>query len=211
MQAKFVAMSAVFELDRGDCDGTGNSSPVIAEFDQVRARNGFTVYGRWNSDEAFAEAFSLYRADPDACRRISPQVFAFFDAGRHLRRRCERRVQRINLAVLGAGPRRLLFEGFGAYRAAHPDWDGSFPTANADLARTLVVLRGASGRGYTTTVQVVQVYELRAGDWTPIEPPAAGSATANYGVVASVHCVADDGETHFVASLQNWYLCAAIG
>jgi hypothetical protein len=56
---------------------------VLASFDQVRAGQGFTSYGRWNLDEAFAEAFSLYRADPDACRRISPAVFAFFDTGRH--------------------------------------------------------------------------------------------------------------------------------
>ena len=85
MQAKFAAMSAVFaRWSAVLATGASNSSPVIVEFDQVRARNGFTLYGRWNSDEAFAEAFSLYRADPDACRRISPQVFAFFEAGRHL-------------------------------------------------------------------------------------------------------------------------------
>lgn len=95
---------------------------------------------------------------------------------------------------------------YDAYRAAHPDWDGAFPTADADLARTLVSLRGASGRGYTTTVQVVQVYELRAGDWTAIAPPATPSATASYGVVASIQCLADDGETRFVSSQQNWYL-----
>ena len=62
----------------------GAASPLLAQFDQVRADTGFTAYGRWNSDEAFAEAFSLYRTDPDACRRISPEVFAFFEAGRHL-------------------------------------------------------------------------------------------------------------------------------
>jgi hypothetical protein len=58
---------------------------VLVSFDRVRAGQGFTAYGRWNLDEAFAEAFSLYRADPDACRRISPPAFAFFDAGRHTR------------------------------------------------------------------------------------------------------------------------------
>ena len=63
--------------------GAATLSPVIEQFDQVRGETGFTVYGRWNTDEAFAEAFSLYRADPDACKRISPPVFAYFDSGRH--------------------------------------------------------------------------------------------------------------------------------
>jgi hypothetical protein len=95
---------------------------------------------------------------------------------------------------------------YDAYRAAHPEWDGAFPTADADLTRTLAALRGTPGRGYTTTVQALQVYELRGGDWIAIEPPAAPSATASYGVFAALQCVADDGETHFVSSQHNWYL-----
>ena len=95
---------------------------------------------------------------------------------------------------------------YDAYRAAHPDWDGRFPTADADLARTLATLRGAFGRGYTTTVQVVQVYELRGGDWAPVESPAAPSAATSYGVVASIQCLAVDGETRFVSSQNDWYL-----
>jgi hypothetical protein len=63
--------------------GASSLSPVLEQFDQVRGQTGFTAYGRWNSDEAFAEAFSLYRADPAACKRISPPVFAYFDSGRH--------------------------------------------------------------------------------------------------------------------------------
>jgi hypothetical protein len=61
-----------------------SESPILRDFDRVRGTIGFTSYGRWNSDEAFAEAFSLYRVDPDACRRISPEAFAFFASGRHI-------------------------------------------------------------------------------------------------------------------------------
>ena len=64
--------------------GVGNTSPILADFDRVRGTTGFTAYGRWSSDEAFAEAFSLYRADPEACKRISPEASAFFAAGRHI-------------------------------------------------------------------------------------------------------------------------------
>ena len=93
MQEKIVAsLGDVRTLERGDRDG---SRQLLARDRRSSTRcareTGFTVYGRWNSDEAFAEAFSLYRADPDACQRISPPVFAYFDAGRHARRRRERR------------------------------------------------------------------------------------------------------------------------
>jgi hypothetical protein len=60
-------------------------TPVIRAFALVPgARSGLTPYGRRSPVEAFAEAFSLYRADPDACRRISPEVYEFFASGRHL-------------------------------------------------------------------------------------------------------------------------------
>jgi len=58
---------------------------VIREFAREGgAVAGFTPYGRTSLVEGFAEAFSLYRADPEACRRISPGVFAYFEAGRHV-------------------------------------------------------------------------------------------------------------------------------
>ena len=96
--------------------------------------------------------------------------------------------------------------GYDAYRAAHPGWDGAFPNPEADLAQTLVALQGPRGRGYTTTVQAVQVWKLDSGSWTPIEAPPQASPRDTYGVVASLQCVADDGQTRFLASQQNWYL-----
>jgi hypothetical protein len=60
-------------------------TPVLRSFLALPgARSGFTPYGRTNPTESFAEAFSLFRADPDACRRISPEVFGFFASGAHL-------------------------------------------------------------------------------------------------------------------------------
>lgn len=44
-----------------------------------------SVYARSSSTEAFAEAFSLYKADPAALRRISPEAWAWFDAEEHLK------------------------------------------------------------------------------------------------------------------------------
>ena len=84
MQEQIAEISAAVGRWQVALDGGASSlSPVLEQFDQVRGQTGFTAYGRWNSDEAFAEAFSLYRADPAACKRISPPVFAYFDSGRH--------------------------------------------------------------------------------------------------------------------------------
>jgi len=59
--------------------------PAVVEFSQLPgASGGITSYGRVSAGEAFAEAFSLYRADPEALRRISPAVLAFFEGGKHL-------------------------------------------------------------------------------------------------------------------------------
>ncbi|HTO53807.1 MAG TPA: hypothetical protein VMR50_10500 [Myxococcota bacterium] len=61
------------------------SGPVVTAFSQIPgAENGVTRYGRASPSEAFAEAFSLYRADPAALRRISPALLEFFEQGRHL-------------------------------------------------------------------------------------------------------------------------------
>jgi Mlc titration factor MtfA (ptsG expression regulator) len=48
------------------------------------AASGITSYGRTSPAEAFAEAFSLFHADPDALRRVSPEALAFFERGGHL-------------------------------------------------------------------------------------------------------------------------------
>jgi hypothetical protein len=62
-----------------------SAGPVVTAFSQVRgAENGITPYGRASPGEAFAEAYSLSRADPDALRRISPEALAFFTQNKHL-------------------------------------------------------------------------------------------------------------------------------
>ncbi len=48
------------------------------------AASGITSYGRESAAEAFAEAFSLFRSDPDALRRVAPEVLDFFQRGKHL-------------------------------------------------------------------------------------------------------------------------------
>jgi hypothetical protein len=59
--------------------------PAVAAFSHVPgAASGITRYGRTSPSEAFAEAFSLFHADPDALRRVSPEALAFFQRGGHL-------------------------------------------------------------------------------------------------------------------------------
>jgi hypothetical protein len=49
------------------------------------ATDGPTEYGRTTSEESFAEAFALYRIDPESLRWISPQTHAWFAQDEHLR------------------------------------------------------------------------------------------------------------------------------
>jgi hypothetical protein len=63
----------------------GALSPVEAAYAAVAgAANGPTRYGRRSPTEGFAEAFALYKVDPDALRRALPEVHAWFVAGGHL-------------------------------------------------------------------------------------------------------------------------------
>jgi hypothetical protein len=59
--------------------------PAVTAFSHVPgAASGITRYGRESPGEAFAEAFSLFRADPEALRRVSSEVLEFFERGKHL-------------------------------------------------------------------------------------------------------------------------------
>jgi hypothetical protein len=60
------------------------TAAVQAFLEVPGARSGFTPYGRTNPAEAFAEAFSVCRTDPEAGRRISPQACAFFESDAYL-------------------------------------------------------------------------------------------------------------------------------
>ena len=57
-----------------------NSSAVRGFLAQPGAPSGFTTYGRSTAIEGFAESFSVCRSDPDAGRRISEAVCAYFDS-----------------------------------------------------------------------------------------------------------------------------------
>jgi hypothetical protein len=62
-----------------------SAGPAVTAFSRVPgAASGITSYGRTSPAEAFAEAFSLFHADPDALRRVSPEALAFFERGGHL-------------------------------------------------------------------------------------------------------------------------------
>jgi hypothetical protein len=62
------------------------AGPAVTAFSRLPgAANGITGYGRQAPVEAFAEAFSLFRADPAALRRVSPAALAFFEQSGHLR------------------------------------------------------------------------------------------------------------------------------
>jgi hypothetical protein len=79
------ARHRVLEADRARLDSTDDAGPVIAAYKRVWGdRPAPTPYGRESPSESFAEAFSLYRVDPDALRRLAPDVLAWFEQGRHL-------------------------------------------------------------------------------------------------------------------------------
>ncbi len=62
-----------------------SAGPAVAAFSRLPgAASGITSYGREGPAEAFAEAFSLFHADPDALRRVSPEALEFFERGGHL-------------------------------------------------------------------------------------------------------------------------------
>jgi len=61
------------------------TSPAVTAFHQVLdGAPAPTPYGRTDRDEAFADAFALFHADPAALERANPQVHAWFARGGHL-------------------------------------------------------------------------------------------------------------------------------
>jgi hypothetical protein len=100
-------------------------------------------------------------------------------------------------AACAAGP-------YESYRAAHPEWNGEFPSADADLVRTLAALH-AQGRGTTVTVTDVKTWRRESGAWVTFNPVLA-PPDGEYAVVASLHCASNDGTTQFVRSQNVWYL-----
>lgn len=67
-----------------------NEGPVHAAYLAVRGPDkGPTRYGRTDVEESFAESFALYKADPEALRRIYPDVLDWFVSGGHLKAMAE--------------------------------------------------------------------------------------------------------------------------
>lgn len=61
-------------------------NPVLAAFSKVLGKSGaVTLYGQTSAEESFAEAFALYRGDPEALKRLRPKVFDWFQAQGHLK------------------------------------------------------------------------------------------------------------------------------
>ena len=62
-----------------------SQSPVIASFLEVRSfTEGPTEYSNTSPDEAFAEAFSMFRLDPQALERIDPKLYQWFATDTHI-------------------------------------------------------------------------------------------------------------------------------
>jgi hypothetical protein len=81
-----VAGSGSFRVDAHP--PTTPTSTRLASFAAMRQRTGeqaVTAYGATGTQEAFAEAYMLFKTDPDYLRANRPQTFSWFDQGNHLR------------------------------------------------------------------------------------------------------------------------------
>lgn len=101
------------------------------------------------------------------------------------------------LVACAAGP-------YESYRAAHPEWNGEFPTTEADLARTLAALH-AQTHATTVTVTELRTWRSESSGWEAFNPLLA-PPDGDYAVVASLHCASNDGTTQFVRGTNVWYL-----
>lgn len=100
---------------------------------------------------------------------------------------------------------------YTAYRQAHPEWDGAFPTDAADLERTVAQLY-APARNAVVSVMDVRIWRVASEDWQPI--PVSELRTARvepdaddvYAVYAALSCNSSDGVTRFARGAWVWYL-----
>lgn len=78
--------AAQLERERARLKLLRRASPVEEAYLRIRGdKAGPTPYGRTSLGESFADAFSLYRSDPAALRRVYPAVHEWFAAGQHVR------------------------------------------------------------------------------------------------------------------------------
>ncbi len=84
---------ADFEKRQRDVEAMGDKAlrwtkrgPVLTAYAKIiRGSLAPTVYGEESVAESFAESFSLYRADPDALKRLLPKVAKWFANKGHLK------------------------------------------------------------------------------------------------------------------------------
>ena len=59
--------------------------PIIAEWRALRPRRQWPTTWSTNAHESFAEGFALFKTDPDALERVSPEALQWFRSAGHLR------------------------------------------------------------------------------------------------------------------------------
>jgi hypothetical protein len=67
--------------DRANQQGRPVEKAFAAVFPPKRSP---TRYGKGSAKEHFAECFTLYKNDPDALKRVSPEAFEWFASGKHV-------------------------------------------------------------------------------------------------------------------------------
>jgi hypothetical protein len=73
-------------LDRIDVDRSSVGQRVELAFAEVLPpAKAPTKYGRRNAVESFADSYSLFKTDPAALARVSPEALAWFKSGEYLR------------------------------------------------------------------------------------------------------------------------------
>lgn len=73
------------EADAGRANRLANLGPVLAAYrDQLKDQRSPTRYGEESLKESFAESFALFHADPEALRRVLPEISAWFERGGHV-------------------------------------------------------------------------------------------------------------------------------
>lgn len=90
-QAAIAKLDGRIEAALARARSLGKRGPVIDAWVAAVGEGAPTDYGRSSPIEAFAEAFALYKADPEALRRALPAAHAFFASGRHVRAMTARR------------------------------------------------------------------------------------------------------------------------
>ena len=74
------AVRKLLAIDSANAKGRPAERELITVFPQNKSP---TTYGRSKPAEHFAESFTLWKNDPAAMKRISPEAAAWFEAGKH--------------------------------------------------------------------------------------------------------------------------------